>query len=61
MVNDHTIKNIAIIGGAAIFGAILFKALFDRGTKIYRCPVCNLVVRKNTPVCPRCGSHLRWD
>ena len=51
---------LAIASGAAILGGALLKALFDRNTNIYRCPHCNLVVRKETFQCPRCGTFLDW-
>ncbi|MCK4364845.1 MAG: hypothetical protein KAW45_02215 [Thermoplasmatales archaeon] len=52
---------LAIISGAAILGGLLLKALFDRSTNIYRCPTCNLVVRKGVYRCPRCRTFLDWS
>ena len=54
------IGGIAIISGAAILGALLLKALFDRKTNIHRCPKCNLVIMKGAPRCRRCGTFLDW-
>ena len=46
--------------GAIILGALLLKAILDPDTKIYRCPNCNLVLVKNKPRCPRCGTSIGW-
>ncbi|WP_179365322.1 hypothetical protein [Nitrosarchaeum sp. AC2] len=46
--------------GAVLLGALLLKAIFDPNTKIYRCPHCNLVIQKNTAICPRCRTQLSW-
>ncbi|WOV92388.1 MAG: hypothetical protein R1F52_04505 [Candidatus Nitrosoabyssus spongiisocia] len=46
--------------GALILGAVLLKAIFDPGTEIYRCPYCNLVIKKYTSACPRCKRMIGW-
>lgn len=46
--------------GAVILGVVLLKAIFDSDTKIYRCPYCNLVIAKNTTICPRCRQRISW-
>ena len=46
--------------GAVILGAALLKAVFDSDAKIYRCPYCNLVLTRNTSVCPRCRNRIIW-
>ena len=46
--------------GALILGGLLLKAIIDSDTNIYRCPHCNLVLRKNTLVCPRCKNSVGW-
>ena len=56
----EAIGEIAIISGAVILGGLLLKALFDRNTYIHRCPTCNLVIRKGSPHCQRCGTLLDW-
>lgn len=55
------IGKIAIIYGAAILGGLLLKAIFDRNTYTHRCPTCNLVVKKGSQHCPRCGTYLDWS
>lgn len=46
--------------GAVILGVALLKAIFDSDAKIYRCPYCNLVIAKNTIICPRCRRQISW-
>ena len=46
--------------GAVILGIALLKAIVDSDTKIYRCPYCNLVVKRNMRVCPRCRNQISW-
>ena len=46
--------------GAVILGVVLLKAIFDSDTKIYRCPYCNLVIRRNMTPCPRCRRPISW-
>jgi len=46
--------------GALILGLLLLKAIFDPNTNIYKCPVCGLVIQRNTPACPRCRTQLAW-
>ena len=48
------------VAGAILLGAVLLKAIVDSDAKIYRCPYCNLVIRKNAHVCPRCGQQISW-
>jgi len=49
-----------IVIGGIILGLLLLKAIFDRNTRGYRCPGCNLVIGKYTNLCPRCGTVLDW-
>ena len=53
-------KKLAILHGAMRLGWLLIKSLFIRSTLIYRCPECNLVVRKATSTCVRCDTVLDW-
>lgn len=46
--------------GAILLGALLLKAIVDPKTTIYRCPNCNLVIQKNSLICPRCKTQLQW-
>ena len=54
-------NNGAIIIGALILGLLLLKSIADRQTQVYRCPICSLVIRKNTEACPRCYTVLSWQ
>ena len=58
---EEALKTLAIVSGAAILGGLLLKAIFDRNTFIHRCPTCNLVVKKNSIRCPRCGTFFDWS
>ena len=51
----------AIILGALTLGGVCLKALFNRNTMIYRCPECDLVLRANSSVCPRCHTELEIE
>lgn len=46
--------------GAVILGIALLKAIADSRAKIYRCPYCNLVIKKNQATCPRCRRSISW-
>jgi rubrerythrin len=50
----------AIAIGAGVLAGLLLKALFNPDVEIYQCPECNLVIRKYTNTCPRCGTELDW-
>jgi len=54
-------KKIAILSGVFVLGCTLLKALFFRNTFIYRCPECNLVIRKNAFMCGRCDTLFDWS
>jgi lipopolysaccharide biosynthesis regulator YciM len=58
--SNRDIVNGAIAIGAVILGALLAKAIFDRNAHGYRCPRCNLTIRKYTNPCPRCHTELNW-
>jgi len=45
---------------AILLGYLILKAIFDPETKIYRCPTCNLVVKKFSRQCLRCKTSLEW-
>jgi len=54
-------NNGAIIVGAFILGLVLLKSIVNHNTHGYRCPVCNLVIQKNTRMCSRCHTALDWQ
>ena len=56
----EVLGKLAIASGVAILGGLILKALFNRNTRVYRCPTCGLVVRKQTVRCPRCGTFIDW-
>lgn len=45
---------------ALILGAVILKSAYDSNSKIYRCPYCNLVIKKGTISCPRCKREMGW-
>ena len=49
-----------VAAGAVLLGIAIAKALVDSRSKIYRCPYCNLVLKKNATPCPRCGRPIAW-
>lgn len=49
------------VAGAVMLGIAIAKALIDSKNKIYRCPYCNLVLKKNVARCPRCGQPIAWE
>lgn len=51
---------LTIFIGAMTLGLLHIKLIFNHDTKIYRCPTCNLVIWKDTNVCPRCDTKLEW-
>ena len=51
---------LAIVFGALVLGVVLLKAIFDKDEKVYRCPVCNLTLKKGETPCPRCKTHIKW-
>ena len=53
-------NNAAIVLGAVILGLLLLKSIFNRNAQGYRCPICDLVIAKNTGFCPRCHTQLDW-
>lgn len=50
----------AIAIGVGVLAWSLLKALFNPDVEVYRCPECNLVIRKYTDPCIRCGTELDW-
>lgn len=49
-----------LVVAAVVLGVGLLKAVFDPDEKIYRCPTCNIVIRKNIKICPNCRTQLEW-
>ena len=60
MTNRDDWDKFAIASGSVILGMLLFKAIFDRDTRLYRCPTCNLVILRDSKRCPRCKTELTW-
>lgn len=51
---------LAVLGGLILLGIVL-KAIFDPNENAYRCPTCNLVLKKNQTPCPRCHTVIDWS
>jgi len=58
--SDRNVATGAIAIAAVILGALLLKAIFDRNAHGYRCPRCNLIIRRYANPCPRCRTELDW-
>lgn len=54
-------KQLAIFRGAFILAITLFKSLVYRSTLIYRCPTCNLCLKRFDKICLRCDTELDWE
>jgi len=59
MSNRNVATAVIAIAGL-ILGALLLKAIFEPNAHGYRCPECNLVIRKYANPCPRCRTELDW-
>ena len=57
--SDRDVTAAVAIAGL-ILGALLLKAIFDRNAHGYRCPKCNLIIRKYANLYPRCRTELDW-
>ena len=53
-------NHFGIFYGMTVLAWNLLKSLFRRDTLIYRCPECNLVIRKYDEKCFRCKEIIDW-